>query len=315
MNKIPIVSIFCATYNHEKFIANAIEGFLMQKTNFDFEIIICEDKSTDNTAKIVRYYEQKFPERIKVFYHKENLYSKKIDFFVTEFLPHARGRYLALCEGDDHWTDSLKLQKQVDFLEENPSYSLCLGGYLAKVAKTNQAHEVIYSGKSNDAGLNGFSFDLEDMKHRWFFSTLTAMLVNSPSLSSFMQQHKYARDVHIFYHVMKLGKGFYFKEVFGVYNIHAGGTFSGVNNIKRLDEHYLLYKELWHVNRDDFSRHVYYRIILNYFNVSLYDRAVTTNLRFSVGLLFSAFPLIKNFKDILFFCYRLLPPLSQITKE
>jgi glycosyltransferase involved in cell wall biosynthesis len=121
----PLVSIFCATYNHENYISDAIEGFLSQITDFKFEVIICEDNSTDNTAEIIKIYEKENPKLIKVFYHKENLHSQKIDFFQTEFLPTAQGKYIAFCEGDDYWTDPLKLQKQVDYLESNQHCS-CL---------------------------------------------------------------------------------------------------------------------------------------------------------------------------------------------
>lgn len=122
--KIPLVSILCATFNHEKYISQTIDGFLMQKTNFQFEIIICEDKSTDSTAQIIREYEKKYPELFVTFYHKENLYSKGIDFFQTEAFPIAKGKYIAYCEGDDYWIDPLKLQKQVDFLETHADYGL-----------------------------------------------------------------------------------------------------------------------------------------------------------------------------------------------
>lgn len=121
---IPIVSISCITYNHENFIRDAIEGFLMQRTTFPVEILIHDDASTDKTAEIVREYEQKFPQLIKPIYQTENQYSKGIGVSVTYQYPRACGKYIALCEGDDYWTDPLKLQKQVDFLEANPEYGL-----------------------------------------------------------------------------------------------------------------------------------------------------------------------------------------------
>jgi len=123
INKIT-VSICCITYNHENYIADAIESFLMQKTNFPIEILIHDDASTDNTAKIIRNYEKKHPEIIKPIYQKENQYSKGVRSINKFNFSRAQGKYIALCEGDDYWTDPLKLQKQVDFLEANPEYSL-----------------------------------------------------------------------------------------------------------------------------------------------------------------------------------------------
>jgi len=120
----PIVSVSCATYNHEKYIRKTLEGFLMQRTQFRFEILINDDASTDGTPNIVREYEHKYPDLIFPLYQKENQYSKGIVISPTYNWPRARGKYIALCEGDDYWTDPLKLQKQVDFLENNPDYGL-----------------------------------------------------------------------------------------------------------------------------------------------------------------------------------------------
>lgn len=124
MNK-PLVSICSITYNHEPYIRQCLEGFLMQKCNFNFEVLIHDDASTDSTADIIKEYEAKYPHLIKPIYQTENQYSKGIMISPTFNWPRARGKYIALCEGDDYWTDPLKLQKQVDFLEANEDCSLC----------------------------------------------------------------------------------------------------------------------------------------------------------------------------------------------
>lgn len=121
----PLVSIDCCTFNHEKFIRSALEGFLMQKTDFTFEVLIHDDASTDQTAKIIREYEKIYPDIIKPIYQKENQYSKKVSIGRKYQYPRVRGKYIAICEGDDYWIDPLKLQKQVDIIEANPDYSLC----------------------------------------------------------------------------------------------------------------------------------------------------------------------------------------------
>lgn len=125
MKETPLVSIICTAYNHEVYIKDALEGFLMQKTNFTFEIIISDDASTDKTASIIKQYEINYPQLFKTFYHKENQYSKGIPFFFEELIPACSGKYIAICEGDDFWTDPFKLKKQVDFLEANNDYGLC----------------------------------------------------------------------------------------------------------------------------------------------------------------------------------------------
>lgn len=121
----PIVSICCTAYNHVDYIKDAIEGFLMQKTDFPIEIIIHDDASTDGTTDIINEYEAKFPDLINPIYQKENQWSKGIKPSPTYVWPKAKGKYIALCEGDDYWTDPLKLQKQVDFLEANPDCIAC----------------------------------------------------------------------------------------------------------------------------------------------------------------------------------------------
>lgn len=115
----PLVSICCITYNHEDYIRDAIEGFIMQETDFPFEIIIHDDASTDATTDIIREYEIKYPNLIKPIYQTENQYSKgkKATLFTFKV---AKGKYIALCEGDDYWIDSLKLQKQIDEMEKHP---------------------------------------------------------------------------------------------------------------------------------------------------------------------------------------------------
>jgi glycosyltransferase involved in cell wall biosynthesis len=124
MNNI-LVSIICITYNHEQYINACINGFLTQKTDFQIEILIHDDASTDKTANIIREYEAKYIDIIKPIYQTENQYSKGINPGFEFLFPRAQGKYIAICEGDDYWTDPLKLQKQVDFLEANPEYSFC----------------------------------------------------------------------------------------------------------------------------------------------------------------------------------------------
>ena len=119
------VSIFCNTYNHGAFIRDALEGFVSQKTNFSFEVLVHDDASTDNTADIIREYEEKYPDIIKPIYQTENQYSKGIKITREFQYPRVKGKYVAYCEGDDYWIDPLKLQKQFDALEKHPEVDIC----------------------------------------------------------------------------------------------------------------------------------------------------------------------------------------------
>lgn len=120
-----MVSVICTVYNHEKYLRKCLDGFVMQKTNFKFEVIVHDDASTDTSADIIREYEKKYPDIIKPIYQTENQYSKGVK--VSQSLYSLiKGKYLAFCEGDDYWCDENKLQKQFDVMESHPDCSICV---------------------------------------------------------------------------------------------------------------------------------------------------------------------------------------------
>ena len=120
------VSVLCMAYNQEKYIRQTLESFVMQKTNFPFEVLINDDASTDKTPEIIKEFADKYPNIIKPVYQKENQYSKGVSIHNDFLFPKAAGKYLAFCEGDDFWTDENKLQIQYDIMEKNPDCHLCL---------------------------------------------------------------------------------------------------------------------------------------------------------------------------------------------
>jgi len=128
-----LVSINCITYNHEEYIADAIESFLMQKTDFDFEIIIGEDCSLDGTRKIIEGYVIKYPSKIKLITSEKNVGADENDRRVHA---NSNGKYIAVCEGDDYWTDPFKLQKQVTYMENNPNCTMCF--HSAEIVRANK---------------------------------------------------------------------------------------------------------------------------------------------------------------------------------
>lgn len=127
-----MVTVYCITYNHIGLIEKALQGFLMQKTDFKYEVWVHDDASTDGTIEILRKYEKQYPEVIKVVYEENNLYSRGISIG-KKMQPYIKGKYIAICEGDDYWTDEYKLKKQVDFLESHPEVIL----YTHKVIEHN----------------------------------------------------------------------------------------------------------------------------------------------------------------------------------
>ena len=140
MSKETLVSIRCITYNHESYIRDCLEGFVIQKTSFPFEAIVHDDASTDGTAAIIREYAEKYPDIIKPIYETENQYSKH-DGSLRRIMDEAispSAKYIAICEGDDYWIDPLKLQKQADFLETHPDYGLVSSDFFAFRQKDGQ---------------------------------------------------------------------------------------------------------------------------------------------------------------------------------
>lgn len=131
-NHNTVVAVRCITYNQERYIRDALEGFVMQQTDFNFVVIVHDDASTDSTPKIIKEYSQKYPELIFPILEKENQYSKgpgNLGNVLNPIIEATNAKYIALCEGDDYWIDPLKLQKQVDKMESDPEIGMCYTGF------------------------------------------------------------------------------------------------------------------------------------------------------------------------------------------
>ena len=153
------VSILCLVYNHEPYLRKCLDGFVNQKCNFEYEVLIHDDASTDKSAEIIREYEQKYPNIIKPIYQTENQYSKGVKISATFQYPRAQGEYLAWCEGDDFWDDVNKLQMQVDFLDQHPEYVGCVHRYYT-VDKQGNRTDVKTFGYYENSGV----YTLEDFQ-------------------------------------------------------------------------------------------------------------------------------------------------------
>jgi glycosyltransferase involved in cell wall biosynthesis len=275
----PLVSISCVTYNQELYIKDAIDSFLKQKTNFKVEILIYDDASTDSTPHIIDKYNSIYPDLIVPYYQKENLRSKGIKPRYKIQVQQAKGKYIALCDGDDYWTDPLKLQKQVDFLESHPGYVLCCGGYETLNEETGERSIEIETRFMKEP--EGFSFDLTEMSLDWFTKTLASIfradiIKKDPDI---LTSYRYCRDVHLFYHLMKEGKGFYFNEVFGVYRIHRGGVKSMVGDRFNKNIAYERSKELYERNRDTYTRALHLRSVSSLLKYDLRHRYPENTLK------------------------------------
>ncbi len=166
----PLASIIVLAYNQEKYIIQTLEGLLMQRTSFPFDIIVHDDASTDATSNIIRSYASNYPNIIKPILQQENKYSLYgINFQFEYAFSEARGKYVAMCAGDDYWIDPLKLQKQVDFLERNPDYGLI------------HTKAVIYKEETRRfEGVHGYEvIDFESLLTENTIATLTVCLRKS----------------------------------------------------------------------------------------------------------------------------------------
>ena len=175
---VPLVTVHTTTYNHAPYIGQAIEGALQQKTNFPIEIVIGEDCSTDGTREIVFDYQAKYPDIIRVITSDKNVGSKENSRRVREA---SRGKYIALCEGDDYWTDPYKLQKQVTFLENNQDYAVVH----SDADVLSQDSGKLY--KSTNKWLSGAipsGYIYEDLLVRNSIGTLTVLIRNSILLNT-----------------------------------------------------------------------------------------------------------------------------------
>lgn len=144
------VSILCTAYNHEKYIANALDSFLAQQTDFPFEIIVTDDASTDNTPAILREYAELYPDVVKYFHQERNLFSQGINtIYETVMYPNATGEYIAFCEGDDYWCDNTKLAQQISFLDSHKDYSACTHNSYYHYCDDNKTDELIIPPSSN----------------------------------------------------------------------------------------------------------------------------------------------------------------------
>ena len=222
-----LVAIKCMTYNHGPYIREALEGFVMQKTNFPFVAIVHDDASTDNTAEIVREYAEKYPNIILPIFEKENQYSKhdgSIRRIMNDVVNKTGAKYIALCEGDDYWTDPLKLQKQVDFLESHPDYSMCTHNYI-EFFQNN--HEF-----GNKLGIVSMDYDLKSYIRfkEWIYLTLTLVYRRSMLNDDIYLMYRNGRDTTLVYHLLTNGKGFFMHEVMGVYRRHDGGVWTSIGN-------------------------------------------------------------------------------------
>lgn len=222
----PKVSIRCTAFNHEKYIEKTLDSFLMQETNFPFEIIVHDDASTDNTVNIIKKYEEKYPNIVRPIYEKENQYSKHDGSFRKIILNKVRGKYSAFCEGDDYWIDKNKLQLQYEELENNPNCILCVHN-TSIYDLIKKKDDQLFCAQQEKKVLNAREVLIGWNVHTssfFFRSSLYEEFINFPNVNKFWFGDYVLLCLALFY-----GEIVYLPQVMSVYNKN---NIQGVTYIK-----------------------------------------------------------------------------------
>ena len=256
------IAVKCFTYNQASFIKEAMDGFCMQETDFPFICIIVDDASTDGEPDVIRQYlsehfdlegdvtrNEETEDYLQTFArHKTNLNC----FFVVLFLKYNHYKkkakapyfqqwtdnvpYSAFCEGDDYWTDSSKLQKQVDFLDKHEDYVVCSHDFIQFFEKEKRfADRSYYAYLKNDNGEREYlDFSLDNYFERWWTQPLACVRRNGSYLKLIpSQKYKNYRDDIFYYYVLKEGKGALLYDTMGVYRVHDAGVWSSNDSIQK----------------------------------------------------------------------------------
>ncbi|HQI41285.1 MAG: hypothetical protein B6D44_02110 [Ignavibacteriales bacterium UTCHB2] len=213
--KIPLVSVTCISYNHERYIADALDGIFAQKTNFPFEVIVHDDASTDKTQYIIKKYAEKYPRVLVPILQKENYWlGKGINATTTIVWPSAKGKYIAWIEGDDYWIDPLKLQKQVDFLEANEEYSLCFHNANV-IYDDNNGSRIFYNLETRE-------YTGKEILKEWKIPTASVVFRRSMYNPVYHPDFIYG-DIVLLISLATKGKLWGMNEVMSVYRRHKEG--------------------------------------------------------------------------------------------
>ncbi len=220
------VSVFILTYNHERFVADAIEGALRQKTDFSYEIVIADDCSTDGTREVIRRYGEREPERIRVLLNRHNIGALQT---IVRAFAACRGQYVAMVEGDDYWTNPDKLQRQVDFLDSHPDHTMCFHAVTVAWDDGSRASHVFRPVQVRE------TYTLRDLLDCNFIGTCSAMYRGGV-----------VRQWPLWFYCMPVGDWClhllhaqhgdigYLDEPMAVYRQHGGGVYSARSTVYRL---------------------------------------------------------------------------------
>jgi len=226
MEKLPLVSVVMITYGHEMFIEEAINSVLMQECDFNIELIVANDASPDNTDFVIQNILKSHHRASIIHYIKHDKNMGMMPNFIFS-LQQSKSKYIALCEGDDYWTDLLKLQKQVDFLKNNPDFGICFHRANLLQKGTLNLHQIPKEFENK-------SFDYIELLKHYNFITTASVVFRKPE--SFCFPNWFLNlpfgDMGLYKLVSKSRKIYCLPEIMSVYRIHDNGIWSGIKQIE-----------------------------------------------------------------------------------
>ena len=265
------VSILCMAYNQEKYIRQTLESFVMQKTNFPFEVLVNDDVSTDKTPEIIKEFADKYPNILKPVFQKENQYSKGISIHTNFLFPKAKGKYLAFCEGDDFWTDENKLQMQYDIMEKNPDCHLCLHK-VRVISENGEELKETYPEHLSKKIINTEKF-LKLIFCSYTFQT-SSYFLRAEDYKNFIKDFNESLLLYRLYSEIRigdeptliyfglLGKTYYINKIMSKYRAFSLGSWSSRMNSKSNEQKVKMFKHLIKITEeiDKYTSYKYHKL-------------------------------------------------------
>ena len=263
------VSVCCLAYNHERYIREALESFVGQKTDFRYEILVNDDVSTDGTRKIIDEYVQKYPDLVIPIYQTENQYSKGVNVLETFFAGRCRGKYIAFCEGDDCWTTSDKLQKQVEFLDYHMDYSSCV--HNTKIVNLYKKTSALINKSQFE-----YDFEMEELinwnLNLFHFSSVVIRAELLNNLPTYYKICSESGDYPLALFMRVTGKIHYFPQEMSEYRYGVQDSFSrkmkdSKEIIRNLDKQIAMLREFNQCTDNEYQNETEYQILCIEFEI------------------------------------------------
>lgn len=275
-DQIPLVSVLITTYNHAEHIAKCLDSMLMQKTDFPFEVVVGEDGSDDGTQEICKQYAERYPDIIRLAIRdqaqKVYLYGRATGKYnLLQTLLDGRGEFFALCDGDDYWTDEFKLQKQVDFMTQNPAFSFCATDRRILKDGVISRDERLEKAFSKSGG-SPITITKQNFFKPYLVKSNTILLRRSClDFELLRERYTEVKDTFIYYILLTKGNGIIQPWATSDYRVHQGGRWTSLSRfgMAKMNHHTIRGMYRSYLGEDEVVKKVYYGTLFNYFKSSV----------------------------------------------